>query len=379
MGFLKTLALTALSATAALAVTLPDYEFVIVGSGAGGGPLAARLAMAGHKTLLIEAGDDQGTNVNYTVPAYQAKSTEDPTISWDFFVRHYTDDARQKLDYKLTYNLPDGGEYTGLNPPPGATIKGILYPRTGTLGGCTAHNALVSVYPDRDDFDNIVALTGDSSWSAANMRKYFVRMENNHYLNSVVGHGFTGWLGISQAPLNLALQDLQLTAQIVGATQSLGNMTQTLQNLGTVFVGDANADTPTRDSTPAVYQVPIATSNGARNSVRDFLVWVTQQKKLDGSKKYPLDIRLNCFVTNVTFATNGSTPKATGVNFLDGKSLFRGDPRWRQAAPGVPGSVKATREVIIAGGSYNSPMLLKHSGIGPADELRSFGIPSTLR
>lgn len=36
-----------------------EYEYIVVGSGAGGGPLACRLAMAGHKTLLIEAGDDQ--------------------------------------------------------------------------------------------------------------------------------------------------------------------------------------------------------------------------------------------------------------------------------------------------------------------------------
>lgn len=97
--------------------------------------MAARLALAGHKTLLIDAGDDQGGNVNYTVPAYQAKSTEDRALSWDFFVRHYADDDRQKLDYKLTYSLPDGGEYTGLDPPAGAEIKGVLYPRTATLGG----------------------------------------------------------------------------------------------------------------------------------------------------------------------------------------------------------------------------------------------------
>lgn len=372
MLFFKTLVVASTYATATLAVTLPDYEYVVIGSGAGGGPLAARLALAGHKTLLIEAGDDQGNNVNYTVPAYQAKSTEDPAISWDFFVRHYSDDARQKLDYKLTYNLPNGGEYTGLNPPPGATIKGILYPRAGTLGGCTAHNALVSIYPDRDDFDNIAALTGDSSWSADNMRKYFIRMEANHY-NAIVGHGLTGWLGISEAPINL-VSDTQLLAQLVGASQSLGNTTNTIQNIGSLTLGDANADSSSRDSTPALYQIPISSTNGRRNSVREFLLSVQSATNLDGTKKYPLDIRLNCFVTKVTFTNNGSTPRATGVNFLDGKSLFRADPRWRQAAPGVAGSVKATREVIVAGGSYNSPMILKHSGIGPASELKALGI-----
>lgn len=47
-----------ISAAPTAAVEL-EYEYVVVGSGAGGGPLACRLAMAGHKTLLIEAGDDQ--------------------------------------------------------------------------------------------------------------------------------------------------------------------------------------------------------------------------------------------------------------------------------------------------------------------------------
>ena len=37
-------------------------------------------------------------------------------------------------------------------------------------------------------------------------------------------------------------------------------------------------------------------------------------------------------------------------------------------------SVNAEREVILAGGAYNSPQLLMLSGIGPADELKAHGI-----
>jgi choline dehydrogenase len=40
--------------------------------------------------------------------------------------------------------------------------------------------------------------------------------------------------------------------------------------------------------------------------------------------------------------------------------------------------VRANREVILAGGSYNSPQLLMLSGIGPANELRALGITPVL-
>ncbi|KAL5441575.1 hypothetical protein PMIN06_009309 [Paraphaeosphaeria minitans] len=40
------------------------YEYIVVGSGPGGGPLAANLARAGHSVLLFEAGDDQTENLN---------------------------------------------------------------------------------------------------------------------------------------------------------------------------------------------------------------------------------------------------------------------------------------------------------------------------
>src|SRR4030095_4551120 len=60
---------------------------------------------------------------------------------------------------------------------------------------------------------------------------------------------------------------------------------------------------------------------------------------------------------------------------LSGRSLYRADPRAGMTDGGTPGSVNATKEVILAAGAFNTPQLLKLSGIGPRDELEKFDIP----
>lgn len=337
--------------------------------------MAARLAMAGRKTLLIEAGDDQGANINYTVPAFHARSSEDPNLAWNFYVKHYADEDRQRRDFKTSYETPDGGEYTGLSPPAGSTMKGTLYPRTGTLGGCTAHNALIAVYPHQSDFDNVASVTGDSSWSAENMRKYFIKMEDNHHaLPLDPGHGYDGWLDTSYAPIDIVTSDASLFSVVGGAAVALGNKTNTIINAATLVAADANRDTKERDSTPSLFQIPLATNDGKRAGSREFILAVRDAVNEDGSKRYPLDVRMNCHVTKVTFDETTTPPRATGVEFLDGQYLYKASPKSR-GATGTRGSATASREVIVAGGTYNSPQLLKLSGVGPAEELAQFDIP----
>ena len=64
-----------------------SYDYIVVGAGAGGGPLAANLAAAGMRVLLLEAGLEGGTDVNsdsadYAVPAFHGRASEDPATSW---------------------------------------------------------------------------------------------------------------------------------------------------------------------------------------------------------------------------------------------------------------------------------------------------------
>ncbi len=143
----------------------PSYDYIVVGSGAGGGPVASALARAGFQVLLLEAGSDRGSQLVYQVPVFHGLSTEDETMRWDYFVQHYEDPARQHADSK--YSTAHGG---------------VLYPRAGTLGGCTAHNAMITVYPHNSDWDGIAEATGDKSWRASEMRRYFERLERCDYL-----------------------------------------------------------------------------------------------------------------------------------------------------------------------------------------------------
>ncbi len=307
-------------------------------------------------------------------------------MRWDYFVNHYSDIARQERDTKTVYATPGGGEYVGLYPPPGSTYKGILYPRSGTLGGCAAHNALISIYPHESDWSYIQQITGDDSWNPDNMRTYFERLERCQYLpNSVVGHGFTGWFGTSLTDLRLVVEDRQLLSLIIAAATGLGkslltSLVTTVTGLAEILTLDINSGLPGRDNTTGLYQVPIATTPGGllkseRNGPRDFILQVANAVHPNGTRMYHLDIRLNCLVTKVRFDQSGATPKASGVDFLDGQSLYRADPRASSASSGTPGSVSATREVILSAGSFNTPQLLKLSGIGPSAELESFGIP----
>jgi choline dehydrogenase len=373
-------------------VQAPDnnstYDYVIVGSGAGGSPLAARLALAGFSVLLIDAGEDHGADRQVQAPALHPYTSEYNPIRWDFFVDHYADEEQAKKDSKYTYLTPEG-EYwqtldlSGQAPPEGSEGKGILYPRTGALGGCSMHNALVMIKPYDSDWNNIAKITGDKSWEADKMNNYFKKLEKNAYLQSalVPGHGHDGWLPTRLTPTILIAQDLKVLSLLVAAATATGkglisSLLGTVTGVLQVLTLDINTPSKSRDTKELIYQIPLSMNEDyIRTGPRDFVLSVATAKNADGSSKYKLDIALNTLVTKVNFDTTGTVPRAVGVDYLHGKSLYKADPRAAKDAQGIAGSINAAREVIVSGGTFNTPQILKLSGIGPAEELERFGIP----
>jgi len=156
------------------------------------------LLEAGRDPRRLQGGDPvdpDGERLpdDYDVPAFHPMASENAAIAWNFFVRHYGDTRRQGRDpkYREDWN--------------GERVDGVLYPRASTLGGCTAHNALVLLAPHNADWDAIADLTGDRSWAAEKMRGYFERLEDCHHRLFLyrwlarlgfnwLRHGWSGWL-----------------------------------------------------------------------------------------------------------------------------------------------------------------------------------------
>ena len=345
------------------AATSPDktpFQYIIVGSGAGGGPLAARLARAGRKVLLLEAGGGvpniaSSSSETELVPGYHAAATEDPSISWGFSVRHFADDTWQREDTK--YNRTrDPSQNSGVGK------GGIFYPRCSALGGCTVHHAMIIIAPNDRDWDEIAERTGDDSWRAKSMQGYFTRIEKCLYRNVYKdffhrllgfiyivarqvlafinpravwdegGHGDRGW-----QPTSFINPDL--VAQIQGADRTFRNvlvdvvesflgknkfvsaLKRALLKLRLVEFLDPNDRNNRRDKPEGLAFIPIGTDGVKRVGVRELL--------LETRKKHPenLVIVTEVFVTKILFSMDSDgVPATRGVEVAVGGHLYQASP-----------------------------------------------------
>lgn len=205
------------------------------------------------------------------------------------------------------------------------------------------------------------------------MRKYWTKLERNAYLPAgTPGHGFDGWLstviGDSRWTTSETTTDAPMRAIAEAIVVATGGNASDLPALA---ARDMNALDPDRDQTTGVFSLAThADREGRRSGTNTYL-----KATLAHAAKYPLTIQLDTLVTRVLFRPGAEEPTAIGVEYLQGKSLYAADPRHDPALEGKTGRVLANKEVIIAGGAFNSPQILKLSGIGPRAELERFGIP----
>ncbi|KAJ7846119.1 hypothetical protein B0H13DRAFT_2408642 [Mycena leptocephala] len=314
-----------------------EYDFVVVGAGAGGGPLAARLAESGFTVLLVDAGHDV-VNVNTTIPFYFGRAVEDP-----------------QLELNYTYD-----EYS-----PGAKFprNDAWYPRARGIGGSTVHNAMINnIAATEHDFDDLATMFNDQTWSYNNMRNYFKRIEHNLYLNtSDPDHGFNGWLKTSLNPTSVLANPQFADPQLI-------DIATTLATSGGPSIDDLNsaANVAAIGVGNPSYTID---ENHNRSTVHDRLVGV------DGTSGGKLQFALDTLATKVLMCKTGlgGSPIAYGVEIAPGAALavasnFKGKQQLATK------TITVRHEVIISAGVFQSPQLLMLSGIGDRDELSRHGI-----
>ncbi|HEU5009265.1 MAG TPA: GMC family oxidoreductase N-terminal domain-containing protein [Gaiellaceae bacterium] len=203
----------------------------------------------------------------------------------------------------------------------------LYLPRGRVIGGSSSINAMIYLRGHRADFDGW-AEQGCTGWSYDEVLPYFKRSEDNDRGESEF-HGVGGPLAVSDSRSMSPLVDAQLEAAV---------------EAGYELIDDLCIDRP-----EGVARWQLTQRDGMRCSAADAF--------LHPAKDRPnLEIRDFVFVERLVFEGD----RAVGVEVVRN---------------GVRETVRAEREVIVSAGTYQSPVLLMLSGIGPAADLGVFGIP----
>jgi len=212
-------------------------------------------------------------------------------------------------------------------PQPQCAGREVIAPRGKVLGGSSAINGLIYIRGQAEDF-NLWRQLGNAGWGYDDVLPYFRKSEANERGADAL-HGGDGPLAVSNArdlhPLALAYIEAAQQCgyprndDFNGATQEGAGLYQTTMRNGV------------RCSTATGYLKPAR----RRANLRVVTDALTMRVLFDGRR-------------------------ATGIEYR------RGDETR---------TVRASREVIVSSGAFNSPQLLQLSGVGPASLLQSFGIP----
>jgi choline dehydrogenase len=227
----------------------------------------------------------------------------------------------------IPMNMPKYNWFYESEPEPGLGGRRLHTPRGKVLGGSSSINGLVYIRGNPLDFDGWEE-QGASGWGYRHVLPYFKRAETREEGGDAY-RGSDGPLGTRYGTLENPLYRVFVEA----ATEA--GYAETSDVNGYRQEGFGRMDMTVKD--------------GVRSSAAN--AYLKPAMKRPG-----LRVLTGALATRVTFDGR----RATGVAFRRG---------------GADHLATARRGVILAGGPINSPQLLKLSGVGPAAELASHGIP----
>jgi choline dehydrogenase-like flavoprotein len=209
---------------------------------------------------------------------------------------------------------------------PGLDDRRLYLPRGKMLGGCSSINAMIYVRGNRADYDGWAA-AGHDGWGYDEVLPYFKRSEANERGPDPY-HGADGPMSVSESRSMHPLVDTMLEA-----AREAGH--------------EANPDfNGARQEGVGRFQ--LTQREGLRCSTADAFL-------RPASERPNLTVLTRAMALRILF----EGPRAIGVEVArDGQVL----------------EIRAEREVVLAAGAYQSPVLLMLSGIGPEDQLQPLAI-----
>lgn len=216
-------------------------------------------------------------------------------------------------------------------PQPGLNGRKGYQPRGKALGGSSAINAMLYVRGHKTDYDDWEA-QGCEGWGWTDVLPYFQRSENNERGAGAL-HGSDGALHVSdqKSPRPISTAFVEAAGEVqIRRNDDFNGPEQEGAGLYQVTQFHSKEENGERCSAAAAYLHPVME--------RENLTVITK-----------------AHATKILFEGK----RAVGVEYRNGKNTL---------------TVEAKKEVVLCGGTFNSPQLLQLSGVGKREDLEGHGI-----
>ena len=274
------------------------FDYIIIGAGSAGSVLSNRLSEnQNNKVAVFEAGKPSDI-WKVKMPLALLYAMHDPKYNWKYYSQ----------------------------PEPYLNNRRLFCPRGKMIGGSSAHNGMVFVRGNRNDYQRWESF-GLKSWSYNKVLPYFKKIESwsggeNQYRGS-----------LGPLPVNQSKNKNPLFKAFLGASSEAGHKINPDMN-GEYQEGFGMFDTTIH--------------KGERASVSKHYLNPAKKRK-------NLNIFSNSFVEKIIFEGK----KAIGIEVKIKNKVEK---------------IYAEKEIILSSGSINSPHLLMLSGVGNAEHLKEKGI-----
>jgi len=274
------------------------FDYIIIGAGSAGCVLSNRLSEnQNNKVAVFEAGGSSDI-WKVKMPLALLYTMHDPKYNWKYYSE----------------------------PEPNLNNRRLFCPRGKMIGGCSAHNGMVFVRGNRNDYERWENF-GLKSWSYEKVLPYFKKIETWSGGESQYRGSF------GPLPVNQSKNDNPLFKAFINSASEAGHIVNPDMN-GEEQEGFGMFDTTIHE--------------GQRASTTKYYLNPAKKRK-------NLNIFSNSFVEKIIF----DGKKAIGIEVKIKNKIEK---------------VYAEKELILSGGSINSPQLLMLSGIGDANHLKEKGI-----